>query len=80
MASAIDVWVTGSAGRQLLTGSRRMIGIATAPLAIEKDPFFLALGFLFIFGFKHLLKQIVFWNAISHMSRIFFSFFSFFTL
>ena len=33
VASAIDVWViTGSAGRQLLTGSRRMIELATAPL------------------------------------------------
>ena len=38
---------TGSAGRQLLTGSRRMIGIAIAPLAIEKDPFFSCVRFSF---------------------------------
>jgi hypothetical protein len=44
---------TGSAGRQLLTGSRRMIGIATVPLAIEKmikDPFFSCARFLFSFS------------------------------
>ena len=48
-----DAWDVGRRRElrrnELLTGSRRMIGIATAPLTIEKDPFFSCARFSFHF-------------------------------